>query len=135
MSFFYWWYIFGLGINDGGNINMYMMDLYDDGAGYDLYRGTGPIAHANLARAYTSNDGWNYFKLEIYPPGHWQGTTFKQVTWNGQVIPFANPPYTVADASDPQIYVILGGQGTVAPAHAYYDEITLWSYREEYIAE
>jgi len=125
---------FGFFLYDGAWMNAYMIDVRQLAGVWNAYRGTAHAAEALIGAVPVCEDGWNYFRLEVYPP-NWGATggAFKRLVINGYETLFANLPYQIVSMRPAQVSVQVGAQhASDATAHSLWDEITVWTYFEEY---
>lgn len=126
-------YDFGFWFYDGNNRNCFMCDVHQVAGVWDVYRGTADGAHIQVGNVNISEDGWNYFKLEVYPFQYYGGMTFKSITINGvsyNISAFGG--YSVASAIPTSMEIRIGGNMAPLSENCLWDEITFWTYYEEY---
>ena len=123
-------YTFGITIWDGTARYEYIIDIHAAVGVYNAYVGTGDAANAIIAATTIAIDGWNYFRLDVYPPQHSTGPLFKSLIINGTSYAVgALAPYNVVSAFNgcsPKACTFLSTLGT----DAMWDDFTFWTYYE-----
>lgn len=127
-------YCFGFQFFDAGWRRMFIIDIHAVAGVYNVYRGTADNASAFVVAANIAEDGWNYFRLECYPPHHGAGANFKSLTINGQPVAIAGLGfYSVATGAFIGMAVKAGTFFADANVTSLWDEFTLWTYYDEYV--
>ena len=127
-------YCFALQFYDGGWRRMFVIDIHAAAGVYNVYRGTADGAFAIVAAAPVAIDGWNYFRLECYPPQHGAGPNFKSLTINGRPIAIGGAGfYSVATGAFEGTALRAGTFFANGIITSLWDEFTFWTYYHEYV--